>query len=171
MILPKERDPRFITLRRGGTLTDPNHHLLALWAANCAEHVLHLFEETNNEDKRPRQAIELTRAWVRGEIPMKQAHKAAFEANAAAKGMPDAARLAALAAGQAVAVAHVAAHELGAAAYAIRAVRESVDESEKDLIGQKECKWQRDLLPDEIRELVLDDQKLRNHLCWFVFNC
>lgn len=171
MILPKERDPRFITIRRGGTLTDANHHLLALWAADCAEHVLHLFEQVNSDDKRPRQAIELTRAWVKGEITMKQAHKAAFASNAAAKGMPDAARFAALAAGQAVAVAHVAAHELGAAAYAIRAVRESVEENKKDKVGRKECQWQRDQLPDDIRELVLDDQKLRNHICWFVFNC
>ncbi len=171
MILPKERDPRFITIRRGGTLTDSDHHLLALWAAACAAHVLHLFEGANADDQRPRQAIELTRAWVKGEIPMKRAHQAAFAANAAAKGMPDAARFAALAAGQAVAVAHVAAHELGAAAYAIRAVRESVAENEQHERGQQECQWQRDQLPDAIRELVLDDQKLRNHLCWFVFDC
>ena len=45
MTLPKERDPRFITIRRGGTLTDSDHHLLALWAAACAEHVLRLFEQ------------------------------------------------------------------------------------------------------------------------------
>ncbi|GAB3223498.1 hypothetical protein GCM10027423_58740 [Spirosoma arcticum] len=102
---------------------------------------------------------------------MKQAHKAAFTTNAAAKEMPDAAKFAALAAGQAVAVAHVAAHELGAAAYAIRAVRESVDKNEQDERGRNECQWQRDQLPDAIRELVLDDQKLRNHICWFVFNC
>lgn len=170
MILPKERDPRFITIRRGGTLTDSDHHLLALWAATCAEHVLHLFEQANAEDKRPRQAIELTRAWVRGEITMKQAHQASFAANAAGKGMPDAARFAALAAGQAVAVAHVAAHELGAAAYAIRAVREWVEKSEQDQMGRKECQWQRDQLPEEIQELVLDDQKLRNDICWLVFN-
>lgn len=43
MILPKDRDPRFITICRGGTLTDLDHQLLALWAAACAEHVLHLF--------------------------------------------------------------------------------------------------------------------------------
>ena len=43
MILPKQRDLRFITIRRGGTLTDSDHHLLASWAAACAEHVLHLF--------------------------------------------------------------------------------------------------------------------------------
>lgn len=170
MILPKERDPRFITIRRGGTLTDSDHRLLALWAADCAEHVLHLFEEVNSADKRPRQAIELIRAWVKGEITMKQAHKAAFVSNAAAKGMPDTAKFAALAAGQAVAVAHVAAHELGAAAYAIRAAMYAVDENERDKMKQKENQWQREQLPDDIRELVLDDQKLRNHLCWSVFN-
>ena len=43
MILPKVRDPRFVTIRRGGTLTDSDHRLLALWAASCAEHVLDLF--------------------------------------------------------------------------------------------------------------------------------
>jgi hypothetical protein len=36
VILPKDRDPRFITIRRGGTLTDADHRLLALWAAACA---------------------------------------------------------------------------------------------------------------------------------------
>ena len=44
VILPKDRDPRFITIRRGGVLTDANHRLLAVWAADCAEHVLPLFE-------------------------------------------------------------------------------------------------------------------------------
>lgn len=38
MILPKVRDPRLVTVRRGGTLTDADHHRLALWAASihCA---------------------------------------------------------------------------------------------------------------------------------------
>ncbi len=49
MILPTERDPRFITLRRGGTLTDADHRRLALWAAVCAEHLLPLFESTQND--------------------------------------------------------------------------------------------------------------------------
>jgi len=102
---------------------------------------------------------------------MKQAHNAAFAANAAEKGLPDAARFAALAAGQAVAVAHVAAHEMGAAAYAIRAVQASVAEREKDEAGRRECQWQRERLPEAIRELVLDDQNLRNPICWSVFNC
>ena len=84
MILPKERDPRFITIRRGGTLTDSDHHLLASWAAACAEHVLHLFEQAQPEDSRPRHAIEQARAWVRGKITMSQARAAAGAAMAAA---------------------------------------------------------------------------------------
>jgi hypothetical protein len=30
---------------------------------------------------------------------------------------------------------------------------------------------QRDQLPDAIRELVIDDQRLRNDICWSVFDC
>ena len=67
-ILPKDRDPRFVTIRRGGTLTDSDHHLLALWAASCAEHVLDRFELIRPDDPRPRKAIEQARAWARGEI-------------------------------------------------------------------------------------------------------
>ena len=69
MILPKDRDPRFITIRRGGTLTDSDHHLLASWAAACAEHVLHLFESAKPSDARPRHAIEQARAWTRAMVP------------------------------------------------------------------------------------------------------
>lgn len=76
MILPKVRDPRLVTIRRGGTLTDADHHLLAVWAALCAEHVLVLFESAQLEDPRPRQAIEHARAWVRGEVTMTQARAA-----------------------------------------------------------------------------------------------
>ena len=116
MILPKERDPRFITIRRGGTLTELDHQLLALWAAACAEHVLHLFETVQPADPRPRQAIELARAWACGEVKMSQARAAAGHAQGAARHLSGAARHAAYAAGQAAAVAHVAAHELGHAA-------------------------------------------------------
>jgi hypothetical protein len=171
MILPKVRDPRFITLRRGGTLTDSDHHLLALWAASCAEHVLHLFESVQPEDLRPREATEHARAWVRGEVKMMQARAAGGHAMGAARDLRGAARHAAYAAGQAGAVAHVAAHELGAAAYAIKAARAATPEGESDAAGRLECRWQRDQLPEAIRELVLDDQRLRNDICWSVFDC
>ncbi len=171
MILPKDHDPRFITIRRGGTLTDSDHHLLALWAATCAEHVLHLYESVQPSDARPRRAIALTRQWVRGEITWWQARTAAGHANAAARDLHGAARHAAYAAGQAAAVGHVAAHELGAAAYAIKAVRAAALQGEAESAGRFECQWQREQLPDTIRELVLDDQRLRNDICWSVFDC
>lgn len=171
MILPKDRDPRFVTLRRGGTLTAADHQLLALWAALCAEHVLELFEAVQPEDPRPRQAIAQARAWVRGEITMSEARTAAGHANAAARNLRGAARHAAYAAAQAAAVAHVAAHELGAAAYAIKAARAAAPQGAGESAGRLECQWQRDQLPDAIRELVLDDQRLRNDICWSVFDC
>jgi hypothetical protein len=171
VILPKDRDPRLVTIRRGGTLTDADHQLLALWAAACAEHVLDLFESVQPGDPRPRQAIEQGRAWVRGEIKMSQARAAAGDANAAARDLGGAARHAAHAAGQAAAVAHVAAHELGAAAYAIKAARAAAPAGESESAGRRECRWQRDQLPEAIRELVLDDQRLRNGICWSSFDC
>ncbi len=171
MIFPKIRDPRFITIRRGGTLTDSDHRLLAIWAADCAEHVLHLFESEEPLDPRPHEAIKAIRAWVRGEMSWWDARSAGGHANAAARYLKGAARNAAYAAGQAGAVGHVAAHELGAAAYAIRAIRDSVHDNKKDEAAREECEWQRDQLPENIRDLVLDDQKLRNELCWNVFSC
>jgi len=169
MILPKDRDPRFITIRRGGLLTDADHRLLALWAAACAEHVLHLFESARPSDSRPRYAIEQARAWARGEITMSQSRAAGGHAMAAARDLRGAARFAAYAAGQAAVVAHVAAHELGAAAYAIKAARAAAPAGKSEYCGRLECRWQRDQLPDAIRSLVLDDQRVRNALCWSVF--
>ena len=100
---------------------------------------------------------------------MTQARTAAGHAMAAARDLRGAARHAAYAAGQAGAVAHVAAHELGAAAYAIKAARAGAPDGEG--AGRRECRWQRDQLPAAIRELVLDDQRVRNDICWSVFDC
>ncbi|RKH52980.1 hypothetical protein D7Y23_04850 [Corallococcus sp. AB050B] len=168
-ILPKERDSRLITIRRGGSLTDEDHHLLAEWAAVCAEHVLPFFESASPKDARPRDAIAVGRAWIRGEVPMRDAHKTAFVANAAARGLPDPAKFAALAAGQAVAVAHVAAHYLGAAAYAIRAAAASVAPEDAEAARMRELEWQHKRIPTRLRELVLEDQRARNAICWGVF--
>jgi hypothetical protein len=120
VILPKIRDPRFITLRRGGSLQDHDHRLLAIWAAACAEHVLNHFEQARPTDDRPRRAIDLGRAWARDET--------------------------------------------------LRAARAAAPEGEREAAGRLERLWQRAQLPSEIRELVLDDQRLRNELCWFAFD-
>ena len=170
MIFSEPRDPRFITIRRGGNLTDANHHRLALWAALCAEHVLALFESMRPDDPRPRQAIEAARAWTRGELKMMETRALGGHAMGAARDLKGAARYAAYAAGQAAVVAHVAAHELGAAAYAIKAVQAVASKKGHEQAGREECHWQREQLPNEIRELVLDDQRLRNDICWGVFD-
>lgn len=170
MIFSKQRDPRLVTVRRGGTLQDDDHHRRAVWAADCAGHVLHHFEHVCPGDDRPRRAIESARAWARGEIRMSQSRAAGGHAMTAARELSGAARNAAYAAGQAGCVAHVAAHELGAAAYAIKAAR-AAPEGEQEQAGRLEWRWQRAQLPGEIRELVLDDQRLRNEVCWSVFDC
>lgn len=167
-ILPTERDRRLITIRRGGTLTDEHHRLLAGWALECAEHVLPLFEDERPGDERPRQAIEIGRAWIRGEVPMRVAHRTAFVANAAGRGMADPVKFAALSAGQAVAVAHVAAHDLGAAAYAIRAAAAAGEGAERARIQERD--WQRARIPGPVRELVLEDQRARSAICWSAFD-
>jgi len=169
-ILPKDRDPRLITIRRGGSLTDEDHRLLGAWAALCAEHVLPLFEQDLPIDSRPREAIDLCRAWIRGEVRMSDSRSAAFAANAAGRGRADPARFAALAAGQAAAVPHVAAHDLGAAAYAIRAAAAAAPATSTEVARIRERDWQREHIPAGLRDLVLDDQRRRSDICWHAFD-
>lgn len=169
-ILPKDRDPRLITIRRGGTLTDEHHRILAAWALECAEHVLHFFEEKRPDDSRPRDALEMGHGWIRGDVGMMDARQAAFAANAAGRGLPDPARFAALSVGQAAAVPHVAAHDLGAAAYAIRSAQAAAPAGHEKDARLRELEWQRERIPAEVRELVLDDQRARSSICWNVFD-
>ena len=170
MILPAVRDPRLVTPRRGGTLTDEDHHRLALWAAECAEHVLPLFEAARPDDGRPREAVAAARAWARGELPMMRTRALGGHAMGAARELTDAPRCAAYAAGQAAVVAHVAEHDLGAAAYAVKAAVSAAPAGHEDEARRAECRWQRDRLPDEVRDLVLEDQRRRNPICWNVFD-
>ena len=97
---------------------------------------------------------------------MGKARDAAFAANAAARDLTGAAREAAYAAGQAAAVGASGGLSWSAAAYAIRAARAaSPERDDAGRVGATGSNY------DEIRDLVLDDQRLRNELCWFVFEC
>jgi hypothetical protein len=167
VILPSIRDQRLVMIRRGGTLTDAHHHLLALWAAACAEHVLHHFEQEVSEDPRPPQAIKAAAAWADGRMNMMQARALGGHAMAAARPLRGAARFAAYAAGQAACVGHVPEHDLGAAAYAIKAAQHA-DPGNAEA-GRIEREWQRRQLPGQVRDLVLEDQARRNDICWSVF--
>jgi hypothetical protein len=170
VILPEVRDPRMVTIRRGGTLTDADHRLLALWAADCAEHVLPLFEAARPGDRRPRQALAAVRSWVSGELRMMETRAAGGHAMGAARDLRGGPRFAAYAAGQAAVVAHVPEHDLGAAAYAIRAAKAAAPPGSELGTGRAECRWQHDRLPRSIRDLVLEDQRRRNAICWSAFD-
>ncbi len=120
--------------------------VLALWAADCAEHVLPYFEGKYPLDNRPRVAIEACRRWAAtGIFKMGEVRKASFDAHAPAKiAKEDDARYAAHAAGQAVATAHVPTHALGSAIYGIRAAAAHSGNIDDGLI--KEGNWQLELL-------------------------
>jgi hypothetical protein len=128
---------------------------LAAWAADCAERVLPLFEQSRPDDRRPRKAIEAARAWVRGDIPVSAARGASSRSNAAAReaeeGPP---RDAARAAGHAAAGAHNIGHSAQAAAYAIRAVSGSAGAN----AATAEEDWQFERVPAKLRPLVYPEE-------------
>lgn len=104
------------------TLSESDRRLVAAWAAACAERVLWLFEAECPADGRPRAAIDRTRAFARGELDTGVEIRRRFADRGAARAAKSlAAAAAARAAGQAVAVCHMGAHALGAAAYAVKA--------------------------------------------------
>lgn len=127
------RDERFKATCRGGSLSLQRHHLLAAWAADCAEHVLLLFSNHCPNDNRPEKAVEAARAWSRGEITVGEARAAAIAAHAAAREAgEEAARYVARAAGHAAATAHMADHAPGAAVYALKAVHAAAAANERN---------------------------------------
>ena len=106
------------------TLSEDDRRVVAVWAADCAERVLALFEARARPrtDARPRDAIDGVRAFARGELQIGPMRALAAEAHAAARAVEDpAAAAAARAAGHAAAVAHMASHALAASAYAAMA--------------------------------------------------
>ena len=143
------RDRRFVAVHRGGPLDVARHRLLAAWAADCAEHVLPLFEESSSDD-RPRRAVETARAWARSEVSVGDARKAAVGAHAAARDATTKSAIAAArAAGHAVATAHMSDHCLGPAIYALNAL----EATGASIDGERA--WQLKQLPDAVRELVI----------------
>lgn len=130
------RDRRFVAAHRGGPLVRADHAALALWAAACAQRVLPLFGEAT-DDPRPREAIEIARAWARGGVRTGVAMKASLAAHAAARGVTDRAAVAAArAAGHAVATAHCADHCMGALLYEVKAFAAAGKKTEPELRRQ-----------------------------------
>lgn len=122
------------------TLSEADRRIVAVWAADCAERVLGLFEAEAPGDRRPRDAIARLRAFARGELGVGEARRR-FVAHAAAREVSaPAAVAAARAAGQAASIPHMGAHALGAAAYAAKAAGLAAPDR-PDAVGEEIC-WQ-----------------------------
>jgi hypothetical protein len=145
------RDKRFVAEHRGGLLTKDNHRKLIKWARECSEHVLPLIDD--NVDKRLVHALIIAKEWENGNVKTGKAMKASVAAHAGARDYTDTISISvARSVGHAVATSHMADHSLGAALYALKAVKlagKSIDE---------EREWQNKLLQQlepEIIQLVL----------------
>lgn len=134
-------------MRSVQTLTLADRRIVAAWAADCAERVLGLFEVIAPTDGRPRESIERTRAFARGELGVAGEIRRRFVSGEAARevGVPSAAA-AARSAGQAAGVAHMGAHAVGAAAYAAKAAGLAVADR-PDAVAE-EVQWQLAHVPE-----------------------
>jgi hypothetical protein len=142
------RDKRFIAEHRGGKLTIKHHRQLMIWACVCTEHVLPLLGGII--DERLTNALKIARGWANRNETVGEAMKASIGAHAVAREFTNPTSIAvARAVGQAVATAHMADHSLGAAIYALKAIKNAGKSIYTERI------WQNEQLPSEIKEIVL----------------
>lgn len=142
------RDKRFIAEHRGGPLKKEQHRQLIKWACDCAENVLPLLGEKTDEQLI--NALTVAKGWAKGKATVGDARNASLKAIAVANESSNPTAIAiARAIGHAVATAHMSDHSLGAALYALKAVKNAGKSSEA------EKKWQNEQLPSGIKELVL----------------
>jgi hypothetical protein len=148
------RDKRFIAEHRGGPLKKEQHYQLITWACDCAENVLPLFGEI--PDERLKNALLIAKEWAKGDASVGDARKASVAAHAVARESSNPTAIAvARSVGHAVATAHMADHALGAAWYALKAVKHA------DTSPDAERRWQDDQLQPEIKDLILTARNSR----------
>ena len=140
--------------RRPGalTLSEEDRRVLAVWAADCAERTLPLFEDKAPNDPRPRDAIDGVRAFARGELRIGPARALAVAAPAAARGVRDPAAVAAArAAGHAAATAHMGSHARGVV-YAAKAAGLAAPDDSTAVAD--EARWQLVHASPAVREVL-----------------
>lgn len=139
------------------TLSVQDRQCVAAWAADCAEHVLSIFELAVPDDISVRDAIGLTRSFASGDLDVAEAIRCrGGGAGASAREAPTpAATAAAYAAEQAAAVAHMGAHALGAAGYAAKASTLAADPDGGDLTRSEALRQAAAMSDAVARALVL----------------
>lgn len=141
-------------MRSPQTLSEADRRTVAAWAADCAEHVLGIFEAAAPGDSRPRDLIARTRAFACGELDVVEGIRRRFVGGVPAREVQvPAAVAAARAAGQAAATPHMGAHALGAAAYAAKAAGLAAPDR-ADAVSE-EVRWQLDHMPAAVRMALL----------------
>ena len=134
------------------TLSEDDRRVLAVWAADCAERTLSLFEVQSPTDTRPREALDGVQAFARGEMRIGPVRALAAAAHAAAREVGDPAAVAAArAAGHAAATAHMAAHARGVAYAAIAAGLAAPDDP---AAVADEATWQLDHASPTVRTVL-----------------
>lgn len=132
------------------SLSESDRRLVAGWAADCAEHVLTIFETEVPDDDRPRKLIERTRAFAAGTVDTADEIRNRFKGGVGKDSVESAAAMAAArSAGQASAVSHMGAHAMGAAAYAVKAA--SLANKNNPDAASNEIDWQLANMSDEVR--------------------
>jgi hypothetical protein len=137
-------------VRSPQTLSEADRRLVAAWAADCAERVLGLFEAKVPADDRLRAAIARARAYARGEVNTAAEIRRRFVGGVSVGEVKSPVALAAArAAGQAVAICHMGAHALGAAAYAVQAA--GLASPDRPAVVGDEIRWQLARMTAEVR--------------------
>lgn len=140
-------------MRSPQSLSEVDRRVVAAWAADCAEHVLAIFEADAPDDGRPRALVARTRAFARGELSTAGEIRRRFAGGVGSGDVTaPAAAAAARAAGQAAAVCHMGAHALGAAAYAARAA--GLADPDRPEAVEEEIRWQLDHMSAEVRDAL-----------------
>jgi len=134
------------------TLSEDDRRVVAVWAADCAERTLPLFEAQAPGDTRPRDAIDGVRAFARGEMRIGPVRALSAQAHAAAREVGDPAAVAAAqAAGHAAGVAHMASHARGVAYAAVAA---GLAAPQDPAAAAGEAEWQRGHASATVREVL-----------------
>jgi hypothetical protein len=134
---------------------------IALWAADCAERALPVFEAKAPNDPRPREAIAAARAFARSGVRTASLRKVGWASHAAAREVDDpaaaaAARAACTAAGSAythpIVTPHQINHILSPPAYAAYAI--ALGAADEAGVSEAEVRWAIEHASPEIRQMV-----------------
>lgn len=120
-------------------IKEQDRKTLILWALDCGDRYVNIFEGRFSEDGRPRAALDIAEEWSKGKVKMPVAKKAIHAAHNAATdaaGYPGI-EASARAVGHAAATVHVKTHAMGVVLYGLTSdVLSSTHRKQDDVVGE-----------------------------------